>query len=134
MVGTVGASSTAKVRRLDTGTDDDGTAFAATLTSAPIMSGGQLNRFGTLSAGLVAMAASAVTVVLGQSRDFGTVEKVATIDLTPTASESEVIRTADDSGFASIRALQVTLSDASPATGRWEVVQIALSQSVQEKG
>ncbi len=133
-VGTYGASATATIRQQDTGTTDDGTAYAATLTSAPVMAAGQLNRFGTLSAGLVAMAASAVTVVLGQSRDFGATEKTATIDLTPTASETEVIKTADNSGFASIRALQVSLSDASPATGRWQVVQIALSQSQQEKG
>ncbi len=134
IVGTYGASATGTIRQQDTGTTDDGTAYAATLTSAPVMAAGQLNRFGTLSAGVVAMAASAVTVVLGQSRDFGAIEKNATIDLTPAASESEVIKTADNSGFASIRALQVSLSDASPATGRWQVVQIALSQSAQEKG
>lgn len=132
--GTVESTAISTIRRHDTGTTDDGSTFNATLTSAPIMSAGQLNRFGTLSAGVIGMAANGVDVVLGQSRDFGVEEKSSTIDLSPVASEVEVLRTADNSGFADVRALQVSLHDSAPATGRWEIVQIALSQSVQEKG
>jgi hypothetical protein len=132
-VGTTGIAATASIRMLDTGTTDDGTAYVATLTSAPFISAGFLNRFGTLSAGVMAMAAAGVTVVFDQARNYGVGEKPVTIDLSPTASETEVIRVADSSGFADMQALQIILHDATPATGRWEVVQIALAQSAQEK-
>ncbi len=133
-VGALGTTTNATIRRCDTGTTDDGANYEATLTTAPIMSAGQLNRFGTLSAGIIAMPANGVTITLAQERNFSGVEdRISHIDLTPAASETEVIKTADNSGLTDIQALQVTLADYNFG-GRWEVVQIALSQSVQEKG
>ncbi len=115
---------------------DDGVDFAATLTSAPIMSAGFLNRFGVLSANVMGRSNDGV-VVLGLSRDFGSEEKSVTVTL-PYTGGNEVIGTVDDLGLADCRALQVSLHDpiVNPANGgiRWKVTQIALSQSVQEKG
>jgi hypothetical protein len=134
VVGTFSDDLTGKTRMQDIGDDDDGTAFYATLTSAPFMSTGLLNRFGTLVAGFIAIAAAGVSVIFGQSRNFGAEEKTSLpIDLSPAVAESEVFRNVDDSGFADCRALQVSLHDDTPATGRWAIAQIALAQSVQER-
>jgi hypothetical protein len=118
-------------------TEDDGVAYAATLTTSPFLSAGQLNRFGTLAAGVLARASDVegLRVILGQSRDFQNEEKASYINLEPLSSETEVVRVADESGFAGLRALQVTLRDddlEGAPMGRWEVIQIALSQSSQE--
>jgi hypothetical protein len=114
---------------------DDGVNFDAVIYTAPIMSAGFLNRFGVLSASTL-VRPNGAQFVLGLARDFGNAEKVATID-TSGSENFEGIRTVDDMALADCRALQVTLSDPADraqAGFRWKVIQIALSQSQQEKG
>lgn len=112
----------------DSGTTDAGTAYAAALTSRPLLFGGGTDNFGVRAAALIGTASSGVTVDLSASRDFGkeTTKTVSNISLTPSGTETYVMPQQDNFFASESKSIQVRIADSSPATGTWHLHQLAL--------
>ncbi len=120
------------VWRTDTGHDDNGTAYTATLTTKPFVHGSLLNQFEVKSAALLAEAAHGTTLDVTISGNFGAVTKPAqTLTLDPAGDETRVIRTIDDLSLAELVTMQITFTD--PASvdqqGQWSLEQFAMRET-----
>lgn len=133
----VSQGGAAKILRLDTGTTDDGTAFFATVVTRPYMLAGILNKFGVMAGAVLAKAASGVTLFMRAIRDFGVETSDANeVDLTPVASEDQVVRLIPDYRMATMAAFQLEFGDdplqQEASAGAWEVNQIAFKPRPEE--
>jgi hypothetical protein len=111
----------------DTGDDDNGTDYTATIVTRPFIHGSLLHTFEVQRGALLAEAASGATLDITLIANFGDFEKeVTSIDLTPDGSEEHVMRTLDDLGLAELRSLQIKFEDTSPAGAKWTLEQFAI--------
>ena len=124
------ASAAQRIHLTDTGNDDSGAAYTATITSKPYIPASIMSQFGVLAGALFAKAANAITVLITVIRDFGLETKtIEPINLTPEASEVHVIKQLDDLTFSECYSLQFQFTDvatASLASGRWEINQLVV--------
>lgn len=122
------------LQQCDTGTDDNGTAFTATLTSAPIVAAGVLNKFGILDSGLLATADANGSISMTLVRDMGVETATPVVNsLAPVGSESQIYFRNDSLVLADCHSVQVTLTDGA-ASKNWQAQRIDLKPSLAERG
>jgi hypothetical protein len=128
----VGLTSPDFVQRCDTGTDDNGTAFTATITTKPIYATGLLNRWGVRAVEALMTADANGSVSMALVRDMG-VETTAPIvqSLAPVNSESQVLVQYDNLVMSDARAIQVTMTDGA-AGKNWQAQRIDLKPRSEE--
>jgi hypothetical protein len=115
----IGTTSPDFALRCDTGLDDNGTAFTATITSKPLAVQGLLGRFGILDSYLLTTAAAgAITVRLSRDQGVETVQS-SVASLAPVGAETDVITHLDDLVLGACRTVSVTLTDNGAAN--WQV-------------
>jgi hypothetical protein len=105
----------------------DGTAYAGSVTTAPLEPKA-LDSFLTVTGGtVVADAASGVSVSVTLIPDFDTSrQRVATALLTPVGSQTIVVKRPDGCQFADARYMQAQLGDASPVASQWNIIAAEL--------
>lgn len=125
--------SSSHVVMADSGTTDDGTAYAASITSKPFIIGSLMQKFRIQAAHVLATAATSVTFVLSLIRNFGVeTSSGVTMSLTPVGAETHVTPYVDNLRMSEAKAVQFKIADASPATGQWELHQIVLMTNDEE--
>ncbi len=131
----IGLEGNGLIWQTDTGSTDNGTAYAASITTKPFIHGSLLHQFEVKSAALLAQAADGGLLDVTLTGNFGETTKVVSgIALTPDAGETRVIRPLDDLGLAELTALQVTFADPeTPGTALWALEQFAMRE-VQGSG
>lgn len=119
----IGLEGLSLVHQCDTGVDDNGTAYAATLTPRPIGGGNPLNHMEIRAAALMGKATSGAAVDVAVIRDFGkeTTETVEDVSFTPAASETDVIASLDGLFGSEMRVGQVQFSDVDSPTAQWQL-------------
>lgn len=129
----VSSAGTTLIWQLDSGTTDNGTDFAAVLTSRPFSPTGILNKFGIMAGAILATAAAGVSVNVTIRRDFGIqTDKTVAVLLTPVGSEIQVIKQIDDLRMSELHSIQIRFSDLATPTGRWELNNFELKQRAEE--
>lgn len=118
------------VHQCDTGIDDNGVAYAASITTKPYVKGTILHQFEAKSGALLAKADADADVTVSVIRDFGveTPSTVSDISLAPTGSETQVVKTLDDLNGAELHTLQFTIADVASPAARWEINQLAVRE------
>lgn len=131
----IGGEFTGRLLRCDTGDDDNGTAYAARIVTKPYVLKTIANKFGVLMGVLVARARTGAKVAVKVIRDFGleTIENVGTVTFDATASETSVIKKLDNLKGSELRAAQFEFVDPATAGTRWELQQLAVIESQQQK-
>jgi hypothetical protein len=133
-IGRTGAA--ASILRLDTGTTDAGTVYRARVVTRPYLVAGLLNKFGAMAAGVLAKAATGVTLFVKVIRDFGVESLTVDTLLTADGTETHVIKPLDDLNFSEMHALQLEYGDDTTAVvtpaGTWEVHMIGVKPRVEE--
>jgi hypothetical protein len=113
----------------DTGDDDNGTEYAARITTKPYAPTELQREFEIKSSTIVAKAVSGSTFVLSAIPDGGiaTTQTAETVDCTPAGSETFVIRTQDDLNLAECTTVQLDFADVETPGARWELAQCAVT-------
>jgi hypothetical protein len=121
-----------KILMCDTGTTDNGTAYSARIVSAPYILGAVLNKIGVMAGTLVATAAAGVSILVKALRDFELETKSTTISLTPTASETVVIKDIDNLSISSGKVVQIEFADEATPSGSWELHYFAFKPRTED--
>ena len=110
----IGLSSTDYILRADVGSTDNGQTFRAKIITKPFLLSGLLNRFGAMTAALLAdpNPDPDIRINVRFIRDFGLEENLTTTDFTREGSETLVIKTFDNLVMSSARSIQIEFSDA----------------------
>lgn len=111
---------------------DGSTNYAGSVTYAPILPtlGQSQVRLGNPT--LIATAASGVSMQMSATRDFGTETRSATVSLTATGSETQVVRTVEGLFSADDTAISIHIGDASPNANLWKVNWLTAPVTRQE--
>lgn len=130
----IGLTSPNFIQRTDTGTDDNGTAFTATIKTKPMFLAGLLNRFRVRTGAILATADPNGTIKVSLIRDQGI--ETAPLEITslaPIGGESQVIIPFDDLRLSELKSVQVELTDSTPAK-EWAIQRIDLKPTLEERG
>ncbi|MGE3341499.1 MAG: hypothetical protein AB7J46_06420 [Candidatus Altimarinota bacterium] len=133
----IGLSGSGLCHRLDTGNDDNGTAYSAKIVTKPYMLRNILHKFGTRAAILLAKAVANAVIDLKIRRDFEaeTVTVQTEIPMDATLDETQVFKQFDDFSMADARVIQVEFADpATPSTARWELNQFVMGGRREQTG
>lgn len=130
----IGVEGGGLVWQTDTGDDDNGTAYAASITTKPFVHGSLLNDFEVTSGALLAKAATGAVLDISLVANFGTVTKtVPGVLLDPVEDETRVIVRMDDLGLAELKALQLTVADPETPGAQWSLDQFAMHESAGKR-
>jgi hypothetical protein len=132
----IGGEFTGRVHLCDTGADDNGTAYAASIKTKPYILKTLATKFGVLTAYLLAKANTNASVVVKLIRDFGveTPTTTGTQTMTPAGSETNVIKVLDELVGSELRTVQFQFLDpGTPGTDRFELNQLALIENQQQQ-
>lgn len=132
----IGGEFTGRLHLTDTGADDAGTAFAASIITKPYLLKTIATQFGVLRGYLVAkaVASSQIVVKVIRNFDFDTPTTTGTTSLAASGSETQVIKDLDELVGSELRSVQFQFLDTTPAgSGRWELNQLALIESQQQE-
>lgn len=126
----VGVAGNGLIWRTDTGSDDNGTDYQASMTTRPFVHGNVLHQFESKNGAIIGAAATGASVVIRAIGNFGTVSKeVGLVDFTPASGEGDtVIRTLDNLSLSELRTLQVQVADGPVPGERWELSVLALRE------
>lgn len=121
------------LRICDSGTTDAGTAYRAYIRSKPFSIGSMLQRPSIRAGALMATASSGTTVYTTLIRDYGveTGTPIA-VSLTPTGTETTVIRPMDNLALSDLLAVQVELGDIAAVDNDWELAMASFVVSPGE--
>lgn len=114
--------------------DEEGEVFLASLITKPFTPTSILNRYQATSALLVAKAADNVEVAISVIPDFKSSVDPTTTDLTPTGSESHVIRPLDELSVSDLTLVQFKFADTATPQGRWNLERFEVRHVRNEKG
>lgn len=120
--------------RCDTGDDDNGTEYAAQITTKPFAPTRLETMFGVKACGLVAKSTSTATLIASAIPNGGTstTESAETVDLTPTGSETFVIRKLDELSLSEMRTVQFDFADDVTPGARWELARFSATWSPEQ--
>lgn len=123
----IGVEGQGLIWRLDTGDDDNGTEYAAQLTTKPFAPTQLETNCEVRNATLIAAAVDDAHVVVSAIPDFGisTTKTSDTIDLSPKGDELHVVRKIDDIGIAELTTVQFDISDPATPGARWELARLS---------
>ena len=115
----------------DTGTQDAGTSYAATVTTKAYRPWGDGFTGSVMGAILVAKAAAAVILTLSSIRDGAIETRTDTVDLTALTGETTGLRVYRRFGagitLSGARWVTFTLGDAAAANNSWQVDEITIT-------
>lgn len=126
----VALSSGDDILRTNTGTDDNGTDYTASVQTKPYAPASILHRFAVGSGAVLGTATAGATIDLSATRDFG-VESVtvAGVEFSPEGTETQKIVPVDNLSLSELKTVDFTFGDAAGGvSARWEVNQIALTE------
>lgn len=128
----IGLTGNGLIHRTDTGADDNGTAYHATQTTRPYAPTQALHDMGVITATLVADAVADAVIDVQIDGNFGLVDRqIDTVDVSPEASETHVIRNLDNLSLSEIRTAQFTFSDPAEPGPRWALQLFALKSRTE---
>jgi hypothetical protein len=129
----IGLTGLGLVHLCDTGIDDNGTAYAATITTKPVSMGSLADHFEVRAAALNGKAVSGAAVDVACIRDFGkeTTQTVADVSFTPAASETQITTILDSLRGAEMGVGQFSFTDVDSPTAQWQLNRFDV---VGEKG
>lgn len=115
----------------DTGDDDNGTDYAARITTKPYAFTRLQTDFEIKSATVVAKAVTGASLVLSAIPNGGvtTTEMAEDIDCTPAGSETFVVRAKDDLNISELRTVQFDFADVANPGARWEIARLSVTYS-----
>lgn len=127
----IGLSGNGLVHKGDTGYTDNGTTYTATITTKPYWLGGLLHKFTVHSASLLAKAVSGALITLKVIRDFAleTTSTVTDINLSASASETDVIKALDSLTGAELTVAQFQFTDTTTPTAAFELNRLDIRES-----
>lgn len=120
----------------DTGLTDSGTAYTATIRTKPHMMKSLLYKFGVKAAVLCAKAVASAAITVKLIRDFGIDASDKTVTdqtLAPAGSETDVIKLLDNLSNSEFKVAEIVFTDPTSPAARWELNQLALLESQQER-
>lgn len=118
------ASGTHLYRYDESAQDDNGTAFKGFVTSGVLRSATKQQQI--LRAYLRATAQTGVTIQQSITRNFGDeTNRTSTVSLTPTGSQTALLRKFEDAALQDADAFQITLGDASAVASAWQLLEWA---------
>jgi hypothetical protein len=119
----IGLEGLGLIHRCDTGVDDNGVAYAATITTRPYTMKSIQHQFEVRSAALLGKATTGAAVDVTCVRDFGLEDTVTVSDVsfTATASETDVIASLDNFKGAEMHVGQFEFSDVDNPTAQWQL-------------
>lgn len=131
----IGLEGLGLVHRCDTGSDDNSVAYAARIVTKPYTLKNVLIKFGVKSAALIAKAVTGATITVKLIRDFGleTMKTVTGVSLAATASETDVIKFLDNFNGSDMRVAEFEFVDPATPGTRFELNQLILHESDQQK-
>jgi len=106
----IGLSAPDLLQRCDVNTTDAGVPYRATIRTRPIFAVGLLDRWGAMTAALLATARVG-NVVVKLIRDFSKETAQVAVDLSPEGTEDYVIKALDDLSMSEAKCLQVEFTD-----------------------
>lgn len=119
-LGAVTAASTAGIiRRCDTGTADDGTAFQALVKTKPYPLAGLMVNSGVTETQLYAEATAATTLRVSLVADYGLETRTGDVSIAAASSETRVCRKVEDLVITSAQVVQIQVGDASAVSSAW---------------
>lgn len=130
LVPLVGVEGGGLIWQTDTGEDDNGTEYAARITTKPYHADLQTT-FEIKTATVVGKAVDGATLIVSVIPDFGTTttKMGEPLDFTPLGDEAHVTRFMDDLGIAECTVAQIDFADTDTPGERWELARCALTVS-----
>jgi hypothetical protein len=107
----IGLTSPDFVQRCDTESTDAGVAFTAIIRTRPYIAAGLLNKWGAMTAALLATSNVSTSLRISFIRDFNMERTTRTTSLAPTATEDQVVKIFDDLVMSGATTIQVEISD-----------------------
>lgn len=131
----IGLVGNGLIQQCDTGDDDNGAAYVATVRSKPHAMPTILDHFEIKSAALLAQAHASAAITVKLLRDFGleTPATVSDVSLAASGSETDVIKYLDDLEGAELRVGQIEITDGA-TVGPWQVDQVVLRETAGQQG
>lgn len=131
----IGLEGLGLIHRCNTGIDDNGVTYAATITTKPYWLKSLLQKF-TVRAGMIlAKAVASAQITVKCIRDFNldssSTRTVSDVSLAAEGTETDVIKTLDGLDGAEMRVAQFQFVDVTSPAARWELNQFGL---VEEAG
>ena len=119
----IGISGSGLIHRCDTGNDDNGTAYAGTVTTKPYFMKSPAHQFEVRHAAVMAKATTSAKVDAKCIRDFGVETTVTVSDVTFTASGSETVVTVPLDNFkgAEMEVAQFQFTDLASPAAQWQL-------------
>lgn len=107
----IGLTSPDFVQRCDTESTDAGVAYRAIIRTRPYIIAGLLNKWGAMTAALLAAANPTATINVKFLRDFGKETTAIQTSLAATGTETDVVKIFDDLVMSDATTIQIELSD-----------------------
>ncbi len=107
----IGLTSPDFIQRCDTESTDAGVAFRAIIRTRPYIAAGLLNKWGAMTAALLATSNVSSTLAVSFIRDFGKESTTVSTGLAPTAAEEQVVKVFDDLRMSGATTIQVEFAD-----------------------
>jgi hypothetical protein len=122
------------VHRCETGANDNGTAYAATITTKPYWMKTLLQQFQVRAAVLCAKAVTSAAVTVKCIRDFGaeTTATVSDVSLSD-ATASDVLVTLDNLKGAELTVAQFQFTDVTTPLARWELNRLDVQDQTEQR-
>lgn len=119
----IGLEGSGLIHRCDTGNDDNGTAYVATVTTKPYVMKSILHQFEVRAAAVLGKAVENASVDVTCIRDYGLEETitVADVSFSPTDVETSVIAVLDDFKGAEMHVGQVQFADGDNPGEQWSL-------------
>ncbi len=130
----IGLEGLSLVHLTDTGTADNSVAYTATITTKPYVLATILDKMGILNGTILGKAVASAAVLIQIVRDFA-VETTTGITATFTAAGSETVKFVpmDNLVMSEATVVQFKITDDSTNAARWELHQLALKTTGQQK-
>ena len=130
----IGTEGLGLVHRTDTGSDDNGTTYAARIVTKPYALKSLTRKFGVMFGVLLAKAVTGATIDVKVIRDFGleTPTTISAVTFDATASETDVIKLLDNLKGSEMRVAQFEFVDPSTAGTRFEINQLCLVERSEQ--
>jgi hypothetical protein len=119
----IGLTGLGYVQRCETGVDDNGVTYTATVTTKPITMKSTMHQFGIRAASIMGKATTAAAVDVSCVRNFGleTTATVSSVTFTASGSETEAIKSLDDFKGMEMSVAQFTFTDITVPTAQWQL-------------
>lgn len=119
----IGLTGHGLIQQCDTGADDHGETYIATITTKPYVLGSILHQFQVRAAAVLGKAVNEASVNITCVRDFGLEETVSVkdVDFTPEGTETALIKVLDDFAGAEMHGGQITFADVNDPLGQWSL-------------